>query len=78
MADCGFEVQDLLGKAGIILNASLFKGTKASLTEKDTIKTQKIARVCIHVEQAIRQVKARFHLFDDVIPLSLAGSLNQM
>ena len=77
MADRGFEIQDLLVPSGTLLNIPPFKGQK-SLAAADVLKTQKIARVRIHVERAIGQVKGRFHIFDSVIPLSLAGSANQM
>ena len=70
MADRGFEIQDLLVPSGTLLNIPPFKGQK-SLAEADVLKTQKIARVRIHVERAIGQVKGRFHIFDSVIPLSL-------
>ena len=79
MADCGFEIQDMLVSSGTLLNIPPFKGQKC-LAAADVLKTQKIARLCIHVERAIAQVKGHFHIniFDGVIPLSLAGSANQM
>ena len=78
MADRGFEVQDLLVKPGLILNAPPFKGSRTALTEDEVKKRQKIAQVRIHVERAIGQVKSRFHIFDSTIPLAIAGSVNQM
>ena len=77
MADKGFEIQDLLVKSGHILNIPPFKSSGA-FSEKDVRKTQAIARIRIHVERAIGQVKRRFHIFDSAIPLTLAGSINQM
>ena len=77
MADRGFEIQDLLVSSGTLLNIPPFKGPKC-LAAADVLKTQKIARLRIHVERAIGQVEGRFHIFDGVIPLSLAGSANQM
>ena len=77
MADKGFEIQDLLVPSGLLLNIPPFKGP-GSLTEKDVQKTQAIAWVRIHVERAIGQVKKRFHIFDNVIPMSMAGTINQM
>ena len=56
MADRGFEVQDLLVKPGLILNAPPFKGSRTALTEDEVKKTQKIAQVRIHAERAIREV----------------------
>lgn len=77
MADRGFEIQDLLVPSGTLLNIPPFKGPK-SLAAADVLKTQKIARLRIHVERAIGQVKRRFHIFDSAIALSVAGSANQM
>ena len=58
MADRGFEVRDLLVKPGLILNAPPFKGSRTALTEDEVKKTQKTARVRIHVERVIGQVKS--------------------
>ena len=78
MADRGFEIQDLLVKDGILLNIPPFKGGKQSLSEDEVKKTQKIARVRIHVERAIGQVKSRFRLFQGIIPITLFGCMNQL
>lgn len=78
MADRGFEVQDLLVKQGLLLNIPPFKGSKKSLTVHDVKKTQRIARLRIHVERAIGQVKSRFRLFQTIIPITLCGSINQL
>ena len=78
MADRGFEVQDLLVKPNLILNIPPFKGSRKSLPQADVKKTQQIARVRIHVEQAIGQVKSRFRLLQHVIPIVLSGSVNQL
>lgn len=78
MADRGFEVQDLLVKSGLLLNAPPFKGSRTSLTEEEVKKTQRIARLRIHVERAIGQVKRRFRIFDGVLPMVLSGSANQI
>ena len=64
-------------ESGTILNIPPFKGP-SSLSEAAVTETQKIARLRIHVERAIGQLKGRFHVFDHDIPLSLAGSVNQM
>lgn len=78
MADRGFEIQDLILKHDLLLNIPPFKGMLPSLTKEDVQKTQRIARLRIHVERAIGQVKARFHVFDKAIPLSSFGVVNQM
>ena len=78
MVDRGFEVQDLILKHGLLLNIPPFKGKQRSLSLENVKKTQQIARLRIHVERAIGQVKARFRVFRSAIPLSLSGSANQM
>ena len=78
MVDRGFEVQDLILKHGLLLNIPPFKGKQTSLSLENVKKTQQIARLRIHVERAIGQVKARFRVFRSAIPLSLSGSANQM
>ena len=79
MADRGFDIQDLLAKYNVLMNIPAFRFSATShLSERDVISTQKIARVRIHVERAIGQVKHRFHIFDAVLPLSLTGSINQI
>ena len=77
MADRGFDIQDLLAKYELMLNIPPFKG-KNHLEKEDVIKTQKIARVRIHIERVIGQVKQRYRLLQGVIPLSMAGSINQI
>ena len=78
MADRGFEVQDLLVKPGLILNAPPFLGSRKALSESEVQKTPRIARLRIHVERAIGQVKERFSIVRNVIPTALYGSVNQM
>lgn len=39
--------------------------------------THNIARMRIHVERALRRIK-EYHIFDAVIPLNLAPSINQI
>ena len=73
IVDRGFEIQDLILKQNLLLNIPPFKATMPSLSVDDVTKTQKIARLRIHVERAIGHVKSRFHVFDDVIPLTLSG-----
>lgn len=77
MADKGFTISDLLEPIGIGLNIPPFLGLQSQQTPSEVIATQEIASERIHVERAINKVK-NFHIFNQVIPLSLAGSLNQM
>ncbi|XP_033747143.1 uncharacterized protein LOC117332365 [Pecten maximus] len=77
MADKGFDIQDLLDELEVKLNIPPFLGLSGQMTGDDVITTQSIAAERIHVERAINKVKS-FHIFDQVIPLSLAGSINQI
>ena len=62
---------------GVGLNITPFLGLRSQQTPSEVIATQEIASERIHVKRAINKVK-NFHIFNQVIPLSLAGSLNQM
>ena len=77
MADKGFDIQDLLDPIGVKLNIPPFLHMQDQMTSEDVIQTQQIASERIHVERAINKVK-NFHIFDQVIPLSLSGSINQI
>ena len=77
MADKGFEIADLLEPLGVKLNIPPFLHLQDQMTPEDVASTQQIAAERIHVERAINKVK-NFHIFDQVIPMSLAGSINQI
>ena len=67
-----WQTEDLMWKLNVPARKSGLQ-----LTEARVLRTQRIARVRIHVERAINRAK-NFTIFDKVIPLSLAGSINQM
>lgn len=77
MADKGFDIQELLDPLGVKLNIPPFLEKRDQMSADDVIRTQEIASERIHVERAINKIK-NFHIFDQVIPLSLAGSINQI
>ena len=70
MADQGFDIEDLIAPLGITLNVPARKAGP-QLTAPGVLRTQRIARVRIHVERVINRAK-NFTFFDKVIPLSLA------
>ena len=76
MADRGFEMQDVLVPTQHFLNIPPFRDQSGKLSEKDVLSTQQIARVRIHVERVIAQVKT-FLILQGVIPSSLDGNINQ-
>lgn len=82
MADKGFLIKDLLSEIhvyitihGIVIPP--FLGPSGHFTVDEVRKTQAIARLRIHVERAIRQIK-EYHIFDKVLPMTLVGSINQL
>ncbi|KAL2097016.1 hypothetical protein ACEWY4_006223 [Coilia grayii] len=76
MADKGFLIENMLNNVGARLIIPPFKH-KAQFSRQETEQTQAIARLRILVERVIRRVK-EFHIFDTVIPLTVAGSINQI
>jgi hypothetical protein len=77
MADKGFDIQDLFDPLGVHLNIPPFLHLNDQMSPEDVAKTQSVAAERIHVERIINKVK-NFHIFDQVIPLTLVGSINQI
>lgn len=73
MADKSFTIRDILQEKGCTLNIPPFY-TKGQFTVDEIFYTQEIAKVKIHVERSIGRNKC-FHIFDGVMPLSLAPLL---
>lgn len=74
MEDKGFRIDDL-----VICKVYRppFLSKKFQLSHEEVMVTQDIARLRIHVERTIRCIKKN-KLFDTVIPLTIAGSINQL
>jgi len=77
MADKGFDIQDLLDEKQVRLNIPPFLGKYGQMTDIEVFQTQSIAAERIHVERAINKIK-NFHIFDQAIPVSLFGTINQI
>ena len=77
MADKGFIIQDLLNTKSASLVIPPFLGPRGKFSKSEVSETHEIARLRIHVERAIRRIK-EYHIFDKVLPLSLAGSSTQL
>ena len=79
MTDKGFLIQDLLEpKKATLTILPFLSGSKSfQFTSKEVTETQQIVRLCIHVKRAIRRIK-EYQILDKVLPLSLAGSVNQI
>lgn len=76
MADKGFKIKDLLDNIGVGLNLPPFL-TKGQFSAAEVEETADIASLRIHVERRIQRIKT-FHIFDRVIPLSLAPIASQI
>ncbi|XP_041639630.1 uncharacterized protein si:cabz01071907.1 [Cheilinus undulatus] len=76
MADEGFLIEDMLAEVGATLIIPPLK-TAPQLSSADAKKMQAIACLRVLVERAIHRVK-EYHIWDGVVPLSLAGSINQL
>ena len=80
LADKGFEIHDLISLRG----GSLYTDTSPKrysisdqFTESQCFESMSIANVRIHIERAIKRIKA-WHIFNQVLPLSGYGSINQV
>ena len=77
MADKGFNIEDMLLKRQVLLNIPPFRRGQGQIPDQDVLETKTIAKLRVHVERLIGRVK-QYHLFDSDIPLSIAGSINQL
>ena len=77
MADKGFDIQDILDNHGLKLDIPPFLRKQEQMSAADVATNQQIANKRIHVERAISKIK-KFHIFDSPIPLTLAGTVNQL
>jgi hypothetical protein len=78
LVDKGFLIADLAEPLGVKVNMPAFVGPdRTQMSKEEVYHTQQVASERIHIERAINKVK-NFHIFDSCIPLSMAGSVNQM
>lgn len=75
MADRGFRIRDDLAAINVTLNIPPFLNGKSQLPLADEIQTRQIAKLRIHVERVIGQVKV-FRILKNVFPNSMAHHLN--
>ena len=78
MADKGFTLKKMLEDRVVTLNILPFLSSKRQFTPEEVKETEQIAKLRIHVERLNRRVKKENHLFDTPIPMTLAGSANQL
>jgi len=77
MADKGFLIADLLKPLQCSLVIPHFLAKKKQFSSIENKHNKTVANLRVHVERANRRFK-EYHLFDAPIPLSLAGSVNQL
>ena len=77
MADCGFEIQDLLASKKVYINIPPFMRSKDQLNPDEEDETREIASVRIHVERAIERVK-NFNILKQILPNSMAEDVDKI
>ena len=77
MADKGFDIKDILEPIGCEITIPTFLASKGQFSKEELLHGKKIHDVPVHLERAIRMVK-EFHYFDNVVHLTVAGSVNQI
>lgn len=77
MADKGFAIQDILTPLGCSVVMPSFLSSKQQFSKGELPESKKTHNLRVHVERAIRRVE-EFHFFDRVIPLTMAGNINQI
>ena len=77
MADCGFEIQDLLASKKVYLNISPFMRSKDQLNPDEEDEIREIASVRIHVGRANERVK-NFNILKQILPNSMAEDVDKI
>lgn len=77
MADKGFVLNNVLKDTGVSVATPHFLCSDGQFTASQIEDNQKIASLRIHVERHIKRVK-EYKLLQSTVPLSIAGSVNQL
>lgn len=77
MAHKGFTIGDLIEPIGCKVTMPTFLSSKGKFSKKGIDSSKQVHNLRVHVERAIRRVK-ELHFCDRIIPLTVAGSINQM
>ena len=73
IADKSFDIHDDIAFHGGKLEIPSFTKGKKQLTQKDVEKSQKTARVRIHVKSVKALLKNKYAILQDVLPVSLVS-----
>ena len=74
MADRGFNIGDELAVQGVKLVIPAFTRGKSQLSKEDVEETRKIARRRIHVERVIGNLRKKYKILSNILPISLIKS----
>ena len=67
MADCGFNISEDLALCGGRLWTPAFTREKSQLSESEVEMTRRLARVRIHVERVICQMRKKFKILRNTL-----------
>jgi len=71
LADRGFNIHDELAIRGAKLEIPAFTRGKQQLSREEVEKTRQLARVRIHVERVIGQMRKKYKILQGTLPISL-------
>ena len=71
LADRGFNIHDDLAVIGATLQIPAFTRGKTQLPKKELETTRKLARVRIHVERVIGQLRKKYKILQNTLPIHL-------
>ena len=74
MADRGFYIGDELAIQGVKLIIPAYTRGKRQLSKEDVEETRKIARSRIHVERVIGNLRKKYKILSNILPISLIKS----
>ncbi len=71
LADRGFNIHDELALIGARLQIPAFTKGKKQLSREEVEISRRLARVRIHVERVIGQLRRKYKILQETIPISL-------
>ena len=71
LADRGFTIQDSVGSYGASLEIPAFTRGKNQLEALEVIRTRNLASVRIHVERVIGNIRRKYPILDNKVPIKL-------